>query len=471
MAQRELTKLLLENPAGIMDEYEQYPITPVGETNAPRDELDAAQLEALQYRFATLRDKIPMLKKLADGQNITEINELNDVVPLLFEHTMYKSYPPSLLEKGNFTQITRWMNKLTAHDLSDIDVSDCDSIDSWLDVLDEKSPVLLSHSSGTSGSMSFIPIGKSERLKSRELRKRAFIKSSGTEELPELYIVHPWYRSGRSGQLRSLGSMVEGLLKSDDYFRTAYPIPFSSDVQYLAAKLQAAQSKGTLDRVKITPYQQQKKDEFDALQKNLDQHLGKFFTEIADELRGKRVYMAAVWNILHNMAKAGLSRGLEGVFAPDSIIITGGGAKGMVPPEGWEDDVKKFIGVDRLRRMYAMSEIQGAHWMCEEGHYHLASTVIPFLLDPKTSKPLPRVGTVTGRAAFFDLGCDARWGGFITGDEITIDWDKQCPCGRPGRFVHSNVRRFSEKEGGDDKITCAATEDSHRQAMSFLNEV
>jgi hypothetical protein len=95
--------------------------------------------------------------------------------------------------------------------------------------------------------------------------------------------------------------------------------------------------------------------------------------------------------------------------------------------------------------------------------------VIPFQLDPVTSKVLPRKGRVTGRAAFFDLGADERWGGFITGDEISVDWDTPCPCGRSGAYVFGEIQRYSEKDaGGDDKITCAASENAHNEAMDFL---
>jgi hypothetical protein len=158
------------------------------------------------------------------------------------------------------------------------------------------------------------------------------------------------------------------------------------------------------------------------------------------------------------------------VFHPDSFVHTAGGGKGVVQPDGWREDVLRFTGAKVLNESYAMSEIVGgAHARCEAGHFHFAPTVIPYLLDPQTSQPLPRHGRVTGRGAFFDLGAEFRWGGFITGDEITVEWDTPCSCGRPSCYVVGPIQRYSELNGGDDKITCAATEDSHRQAMDFLN--
>ncbi len=79
-----------------------------------------------------------MLTRLADFMGIMQIDRFEDVVPLLFDHTTYKSYPASLLDNGRFDQLTRWLGKLTTLDLSAVDVSDCDSIDSWLDALKEQ---------------------------------------------------------------------------------------------------------------------------------------------------------------------------------------------------------------------------------------------------------------------------------------------------------------------------------------------
>ena len=75
---------------------------------------------------------------------------------------------------------------------------------------------------------------------------------------------------------------------------------------------------------------------------------------------------------------------------------------------------------------------------------------------------------VTGRAAFFDLAAETRWGGFISGDEITVNWEDECPCGRKSQFIEGTIERYSDKRGGDDKISCAATENAHKEAMDFL---
>ena len=68
---------------------------------------EAYQLAIIAERFGELRPKVAQLGKLASLQGIESIKALDDVAPLLFQHTVYKSYPVSLLEKGRYDLLTR----------------------------------------------------------------------------------------------------------------------------------------------------------------------------------------------------------------------------------------------------------------------------------------------------------------------------------------------------------------------------
>jgi len=465
------THLLLDNPAALANHARRT------WAQLPRDEIDALQLAGLKRRFAQLRDAIPVLKKLADAEGVDGLERVEDVVPLLFEHTIYKSYPPSLLEKRRFTQINQWLGKLVTPDMADAiaaaDVADCAGLDDWFARMDrDVSALRISHTSGTSGTVSFLPHSAREWRKMMPIRRMLVWSSEGPDTpQPELHIAYPYFRHGFLSHVRANEFLIESLLPDEAYFHAAYPGTLSSDALHLGARIRAAQIRGTLDRLEISPQLMAKKQAFDQLQADMPKHLAAFFERVASELRGKRVYVGATWNLLHSMARAGLARGLESVFHPDSYVATTGGAKGVLQPPGWQEEVLRFTGAKQLNESYAMSEVLGSHMRCAHGHYHFAPTVIPYLIDPETSKPLPREGRVTGRAAYFDLGAETRWGGFITGDEITVEWDKPCPCGQPSRYVAAPIQRYSEKQGGDDKITCAASEDAHQEAMAFLSAV
>jgi hypothetical protein len=182
--------------------------------------------------------------------------------------------------------------------------------------------------------------------------------------------------------------------------------------------------------------------------------------------------MTSAYPQMYELARAGLERGVKNVFAKDSAILTGGGMKGVALPENFLDVITEFLGVDEIQQGYGFSESSTFHWACEEGRYHVMPWVIPFILDPDTSEPLPRSGRQTGRAAVYDILLKAHWGGVISGDEVTIDWDQYCPCGRSSVAFEKDIMRYSEKQGvEDDRITCAATQDVQNEAIDFMKGI
>jgi hypothetical protein len=115
-----------------------------------------------------------------------------------------------------------------------------------------------------------------------------------------------------------------------------------------------------------------------------------------------------------------------------------------------------------------MTEFMGIQKMCEAERYHFETNVVPFVLDPDDGSPLPREGEQRGRCAFFDVLAGSYWGGFISGDEVSLSRDV-CECGRTTPHIARKIERFSDKKGGDDKITCAASDEAHANALEFLN--
>jgi len=74
-----------------------------------RREIDDFQLHWVQSRFHPLKDKILILRKLAQEHDISAVNDLNEILPLLLGHTVYKSYPMSYLERNRFDKLTKWL--------------------------------------------------------------------------------------------------------------------------------------------------------------------------------------------------------------------------------------------------------------------------------------------------------------------------------------------------------------------------
>ena len=395
-------------------------------------------------------------------------------MPIRFKHSMFKSYPPSLLQNNRFDQINRWLSKLTVHDLTTVDVSRCTGIDDWLRVMDRESPVRICHSSGTTGTLSLLPISIEELERAGRYIRLYFLRRYGDDRKikPDEYmhVINPGFRHGGSQGMRHNEVFLNYLALSEDRYHAAHD-RMSSDALYLAGQIRAAKARGQLDRLVVNPAVLKRKKDFDRLQANATTDMQQFLERMTARLEGERVFLSGNWNVLYDFSMAGLATDTKSVFSPDSVVLSGGGAKGMVPPPNWQQTVCEFAGIERIDMSYGMSETMAMHMLCEHDRYHLSPWVIPFVLHPDTGESLPREGSVTGRAAFYDLSQNSRWGGYISGDEVTIDWDCQCPCGRTTPHYAMGIERYSEKRGGDDKITCAATPEAHQEAMDFLADM
>jgi len=113
-----------------------------------------------------------------------------------------------------------------------------------------------------------------------------------------------------------------------------------------------------------------------------------------------------------------------------------------------------------------MQELHSGMPRCHKGgRYHVPPWVVPLLLDKEGDVLVPTNSReVEGRAAFFDLSLDGRWGGVISGDKISIDCSP-CACGNKGPSIRDNVVRYADLEG-DDKIGCAGTVDAYVRGVA-----
>lgn len=434
----------------------------------PLPQLAELQLAALRLRFGQLRDRLPVVRTMADEQGVHEIAGIDDAAPLLFPHTVYKSYPPSLLLNARFDQLTTWLSRLTTVDLSGVDASGCDSIDGWLDLLDTHTALRPAHSTGTSGTMSFAPHSYDDFDKLYEIMRLDVFPDPADADA-HIDFVYPYFRTGRSGIARHGAAIMERIARDPDRVHTLHPGLASADVMFLAGRLRAAAARGERDRVAIPESMRKRREEFEEAQRAARSGMGRFVEELADRLRGRRIVSLGTWDVNYRMAKAGLERGIEGLFAPDSVYCWGGGSKDGSMPDDWEDAARRFAGVPRLHHVYAMAEVTALNLFCPHGRYHIEPWTVLYVLDADTGRPLPRSGVRTGRAAFFDLLADTHWGGFVSGDQVTVDWSP-CACGRTSPGLEQSIGRFSERQGGDDKITCAASDEALGEALEFLNE-
>jgi hypothetical protein len=419
---------------------------------------------------------VQILQRIAESQSASEIKTLEDVAPLLLRHSMYKSYPLSILDRGQFDRLTKWLQTLTNVDLSNVDATGVQTIDDWLDLLDQTTDMRLFHSSGTTGKLSFTP---RTRLEQRTLTQ-AFIRycegfheepyEDGIGDVADFALVLMGYRHAGMGPARIVQAFVDVVHGGDDTMvYAANSGRLSADVLSLAGRLAAAEAKGERGRLALSPILLERRDQFVRDQAEAPTRLRDFFERVSSELRGRRIWLFANPGPTFDVANEAVSAGLESVFAPDSLYFISGGLKGRTLPDGWQTTISRFLGTAYPRDGFGMSEgISGARKCVKGSHYHPFPTCIPYLLDPSSGALLPRYGTQTGRFGFYDLAIQQTWGGILSGDEVTITWDDPCRCGRAGPYFHQSIRRYSDSEGGDDKVTCAGAQDAHDAALDFI---
>ncbi|WP_088310665.1 hypothetical protein [Novosphingobium sp. B 225] len=442
-------------------------------------ERDQAQLEAARQRFAALSPRIAPLGRMAAENGITEINCWQDLAPLLFPHTVYKSYPLSFIEQGRFDRMTKWLGSLTTTDLSRVILDGVDTIDDWLRALEAGSDLAPIHTFGTSGKLSILPRTKAQldltvRINANCIRD--FAPESGGQKrdllVDHLPLISPSYRMGASSIARGMNRQAELYAGGQDNALFLYPDAwFSADVLSLAGRLRAAEARGEAGNLALPASLIARRNEFAAREASRGADMDRFFDEALHRFGGQDVFLFAVWPILFEWAEEGLKRGLKNVFGPGSILTSGGGSKGKVMPADYKQQIFEFLGFDRCLEFFGMTELMANAPKCEHGNFHFPPVVVPFLLDPDSGAMLPRDGRRTGRLALLDLLPESYWGGLVSGDRVTMaGFDAPCACGRHGPYLEPDIARFSDIKDGDDKINCAGAPEAHDKAIDFLLE-
>jgi hypothetical protein len=238
----------------------------------------------------------------------------------------------------------------------------------------------------------------------------------------------------------------------------------TADDMWLSSKLRRAESRG--EQVNLTPSQiELAKDIAKRIQTGADS-MSTFIEDAVIKMRGRRVLFLGGWVGCIQLAQACRERGVKVEWAPDSLIVGGGGAKGSTFPDGWRELIDEVLPFT-VKESYWMTECSAIANKCSEGHLHPMPWGIPTIVNPESGEPLGRTGVVTGRMSYFDLLPESMWAGTITGDEVTVHWDGGCACGRNGPFYDNDVHRFTETRAGDDKISCAKTPEAYDRLLDY----
>ncbi|MGW0040202.1 hypothetical protein [Rhodococcus sp. NPDC003348] len=428
-----------------------------GTTAAARTNGRSDVIEILDRRFQEWRTRVPVLAQRADAEGITEIRSREDMIPLLFPHTTYKSYPESLIAKGQWAQMNRWIDSLSAHRVSDVDVSAVEDVDGWIATL-EDSGHLVSSSSGTSGKGSFL--NKSQRDRDANLQNLLDCMTElGLPPEPTWHVIPVGPDTGQSQHVAVRDLIVDSYTGPGalPLFEGTPPAGFHRYMARMSA-MRRAMADGTAAPDELAAFEAEAAERAAEQERRLHHYAEQILAH-----RTEKIFFSSQFPQLFRLCEILKEMGAaEGDITGTNALTTGGGLKGTSLPADYQEQIFRLLNItpERFLHYYSMQELNVRLPKCVEGRYHVPDTIALFVLDKEGESLAPEVdGLIQGRAAFFDTTVDGRWGGTISGDRITVDTGA-CPCGRTGDTVLPDIVRYSDL-ADDDKITCAGTMDAY----------
>jgi hypothetical protein len=426
-------------------------------------ELRETQVEALNERFQERKDRIKLLGHRAREAGITEIGSREDMVPLLFPHTVYKSYPESFLIEEKWDRLGKWLGTVSPYPISPIETSDVTGIDDWIDRLQAKGHYV-SCSSGTTGKSAMLPASDEDMAWSRKDTVNVFSWGSGVQPTQDRRMMGlaPTAAVPKNLVIAKAQQAAFGDPAKERFRLPIPPITVGSLTKMIVLRKKIAD--GTARPGELAEYERTAKERQETLDKAMIAG-----AEALIRYRDEKLYVSGLWNALYQVAKIVRDMGYSAKdFHPDNCIYVGGGLKRAQLPPDYQEFVHQTFNIPPNRdfQNYSMQELNSGMPKCRKGdRYHVPPWLVPFILDEKGETLLPHeTGEIEGRAAFYDLSLDGRWGGIITGDKISLDFSP-CACGCKGPSVRNTIVRYADIQG-DDKIGCAGTVDAYVRGLS-----
>jgi hypothetical protein len=434
-----------------------------GRYDIPFSEIREAQVEAMNERFQERRDAIKLLRHRADEAEIDEIRRREDAVQLLLPHTAYKSYPESFLMDERWDRLGKWLDTVSTHRVPKLDPDMIAGIDDWVDKLQDGGH-FVACSSGTTGKSAMLPASAADMQWLKREAPQAYAWGSGVA-LDRSRRIFGLAAIAKVARNEATGEAYTAALQDPAHERFQYPVPpitVGGLTQMVVARKKIAD--GTILPEELAEFERISEERG----KLVEQAVGVTARALI-EARTDKIHVTGLWKGLYDVAVAVRELGYSGKdFNSENSIYVGGGLKRAKLPDDYREIVYETFNIAPTRNYqnYSMQELHSGMPRCQKGgRYHLPPWLVPLILDKPGDSLLPiESGEYEGRAAFFDLSIDGRWGGVISGDKVSIDFSP-CACGARGPSIRDNVTRYADIEG-DDKIGCAGTVDAYVRGVA-----
>ncbi len=435
---------------------------------ALNERFDAEQAQQLRHQailanHAHYLDCIPAYRSLARQEGIgaqTTVEIIQD--RLMLPDDIFKSYNQAWLDEGNFPRMNAWLSEIF-HRPIEVDVSDVDSIDGWIDRLGQNG-VRLVYSSGTSGNFSFIPRDQANW--------DLFTITSSCYLAPLLMqrkVGKPWLRLLLRPAIRLLApgdfariSRRVGVHEYDAFF-----LDFSSGHtgnQTLEQELgglfhkkfflyETGFSPAVFRLLVRGPRNERDQELLLQLQDVIQTHKEENYRRLIETMRqsnadGQKIFIFGTPSHIKELCE--LLSEQQGCLPLNegSLLLFGGGWKSF---SGERISREALVGMiaesfrlppERILEGYSMTEINAFMLRCDFGRFHIPPTIEPVIFNEALE---PIHGTdLRGVFGFQDTLAHAYPGFIISGDEVHyVEGD--CACGLTGPAV-TEIRRANARE-------------------------
>jgi hypothetical protein len=422
-----------------------------------QSELVPLQLDAVNEKFEDRVGKIKLLANRAETGNIRRIRKPADIVPLLFAHTAYKSYPESWLAEGKWERMGKWLETVSAYPVQGLEPSTVKGFDDWMDKLKTVGHYVTC-SSGTTGKPAVMTCSKKDLDVSGCISVSALTWALNIKPVAEYKFMGTGGMTMRGARADSTGrALAEAFAAREVHQPAGEAITAGKIAEMIALRRKVADGSATPTEVA----------EFEKISASRQAAVAAGQAAAVDMFiasRDRKLFMGGMWASLYGLAEGIRAKGYSGKdFNPGNILLVAGGLKRATLPPNYKEYVFETLNLEQKRvfQVYSMQEINSQFPLCTAGRYHIPAWVMLLLLNESGEELLDTSGggEIEGRAAFFDLSLDARWGGVISGDKIKASFDK-CACGHHGPTVGLEIVRYADLTSGD-KLACSGTIDAY----------
>jgi acyl-protein synthetase LuxE len=426
----------------------------------------ALRRQANLANHAHYLENIPAYRKYAQEEGIAHLDDLAPIKrQLMFPDDIFKSYDQRWLDEKNFTRMNAWLSEIH-HRRVDVDVTDIDSIDAWIDRLAEAG-IKIIYSSGTSGSFSFIPRDAANmelfRAASRSYLAPLLMPKILATPLQQ-FIVKLAYQWLSTETMLNAGRRTGGMGLSNfdavflDFNRGhTGNQTLEQELAHLfnrSSFLYETQLSPTVLRLATRgPRTDEDRAQLLALQDMVIGQKEQNYIKIIEQLKqstadGQKVFIFGTPYQLKELCGTIATRNGNVRLKEGSLVLFGGGWKSfsgeMIPREQLITLMNETLDLppEQILEGYSMTEINVFMLRCEHGRFHIPPLIEPVIYNEELE--MIEGDNLRGTLGFLDPFATSYPGFIISGDEVHFV-NGDCACGLIGPAV-TEIGRSQHRE-------------------------